>query len=82
MKIEIQEGLLFQRLEKMGCLLTVKDGYHFYDTRRKDNYDEDGNLRSDEEISWCEKMYCLCETAEQVNEYIVSAKVEEINNGS
>jgi hypothetical protein len=71
--IEVQEGLYFNKLAKKGCELFAKDGYHFYDIQNTNNYDEDGNLRLEEDI-YCTYMTCLCETAEQVNGHIVSVK--------
>lgn len=78
--IEIQEGLLFRKLPIKGCDLTAKDGYWFYDKQNTNNYDEDGNLRPIEEIA-CTYMTCLCETAEQVNQHIVSVQKQEQEKG-
>ncbi len=70
-KERIQEGLLFRKLPRKGCELFAEEGYHFYDTQNSGNYDENGNLLSEEERSWCTYMTCLCETKEQVNDHIV-----------
>ena len=76
-RVEIQEGLLFRKLPKRGCELFAKDGYHFYDKANESNYDENGNLLSEEELLWFTYMTSLCETKEQVNANVVSVPIQD-----
>ena len=71
----MQEGLNWQPCP-YGGVITAKEGYHFYDTHLQDNYDEDGNLRAYEEISWCTYMTCVCNSPEEANANIICEKIE------
>ena len=42
-----------------------------------DNYDENGNLLSEEELLWFTYMTSLCETKEQVNANVVSVPIQD-----
>ena len=77
-KIDGLDGVLFRKFPKKGCELFAEEGYRFYDTKDSLNYDENGNLVSEEKRKWLKYMTCLCETKEQVKEHIVSVRTEKI----
>ena len=72
--IEIQEGILWKPTQ-YGSEIYAKDGYHFYVVDVPENYDENGNLREEENRSWCTRMSCVWKTIEEVNANIVGARV-------
>ena len=77
--IEIQEGLLWQQT-KYGSEIRAKEGYHFYTKGVPENYDENGNLVSEEDRLWCTSMSCVWKTIEEVNANIVCEKVGGSND--
>ena len=74
--IEIQEGLSWKPT-KYGSEIEAKEGYHFYSKQMQENYDEDGNLVSNEKRYWITFMGCVWRTIEEVNANIVCEKVNE-----
>ena len=68
--IEIQEGILWKPT-RYGSVVEAKDGYHFYLKGVAENYDENGNLVSEENRVWCTYMSCVWKTVEDVNANIV-----------
>lgn len=82
--IEIQPGLWADRKTvTFGSITIVKydlysaEGYCFYDLTAFENYDEEGNLKPENERLYYRVMYTPYSTVEQINADIVSVPIQE-----
>ena len=80
---EIQPGLWADRKTvTLGSMTRVKydlysaEGYCFYDLTTPENYDEEGNLKPENERVYYRVMYTAYSTIEAINEVMVSVPIQ------
>ena len=82
--VEVQTGLYLYTYTKViaGTTYTFRElfssqGYCFWEVDQPENYDEDGNLKPENQRVYATYATCTYETAEEINAHFISVPYSE-----